>query len=102
MTTHRKIARIAGFAAALLCAGAVPAAAELQDCFRDGYLCSLKCVAPGADKSAAPQCETRCNEDEKVCLGKIAEKRGSQPAYSPMVAPMKVQWRASAAPSPAR
>ena len=38
MTNHRNIASIAGLAAVLLCAGAGSAAAELQDCFRDGYL----------------------------------------------------------------
>jgi hypothetical protein len=104
MTNHRKIMSIAGFAAALLCAGPGPAAAQLQDCFRDGYLCSLKCVAPGADKSEASQCEARCSDEEKVCIGKVAEARGRppQPAYSPAVAPMKVQWRASASQSPAR
>jgi hypothetical protein len=98
MKRHRKIFGAACLATVLFAAGTGMAAAELQDCFRDGYLCSLKCAAPGADKSISAQCEARCNDDEKLCIGKVAEARGrpGQPAYSPAIAPMKAQWPGNA------
>lgn len=89
MTNHRNIASIASLAAVLLCAGAGSAAAELQDCFRDGYLCAVACDRTGGGKSAVARCEARCNDEEKVCIGKAAQ---AQPAYSPAIAPMKVRW----------
>ena len=47
MTGHRKIASIASLVAALLCAGVGSAAAELEHCFRDGYLCAVGCDRAG-------------------------------------------------------
>lgn len=89
MTSHRKIASIASFAAALLCAGVGSAAAELENCFRDGYLCAVGCDRAGGGSFAVARCEARCNEEEKVCIGKAAQV---QPAYSPAIAPMNVRW----------
>jgi hypothetical protein len=89
MTDHRKIASIAGLVAVLLYAGAGSVAAELQDCFRDGYLCAVTCDRAGGGSSAVARCEARCNEEEKVCIGKEAQ---AQPAYSPAIAPMTVRW----------
>jgi hypothetical protein len=87
MTNRRKIVSLVGFAAALMCAGAGPAAADLQECFRDGYLCSVAC---GSDKSGAAQCEARCTEREKVCVANVSASR-ARPAYSSAPVPIKVK-----------
>jgi hypothetical protein len=89
MTNRRKIMTSLGFAAALLCAGASSAAADLQECFRDGYLCSVACDRSPGGKSAVAQCEARCNEEEKVCIGKVSASR-SRPISSPAPVPTKV------------
>ena len=92
MTNRRKIVTIVGFAAALLCAGAGSAAADLQECFRDGYLCSVACAS---DKSGVAQCEAQCTEKEKVCVGKVSASR-AQPAYSSVPTPTKIRLGGSA------
>jgi hypothetical protein len=89
MTIHRNIVSIAGLAAVLLGAGIGPAAAELEDCFRDGYLCAVACDRAGGGSSAVARCESRCNDEEKVCIGKAAQ---AQPAYSPAIPSMKIRW----------
>jgi hypothetical protein len=89
MTDRHKIASIASLAAVLLCAGVGSASAELENCFRDGYLCAVACDRAGGGSSAVERCEARCNEEEKVCIGKTAQ---AQPAYSPAIAPMKIRW----------
>lgn len=78
MTSRRNIVITVGFTAALICAGAGPASADLQECFRDGYICSVAC---GSDKSGVEQCEAQCTEQEKVCVGKVSAVR-ARPAYS--------------------
>ena len=51
MTGYFKAVRITGLAAALFAASVATAHAELQDCFRDGYACSIKCDTTDKDKA---------------------------------------------------
>ena len=86
MTNLLKSARLVGLTAVFVVIGIGSAAADLQECFRDGYLCSVKCDKAGLDQAESQSCQTQCNADEKVCVGKVASKRPtSSPRYSPVV-----------------
>jgi len=75
MTTRSNIASLVGLAVALVFAGTGGAAAELQECFRDGYLCSVKCDQAHLDRAASAACQAKCDADEKVCISTVAASR---------------------------
>ncbi len=65
------------------------AAADLQGCFRDGYLCSIKCDASGLAKVDAAQCQTQCIAEEKLCLREVSARiRPMTPRYSSAANPV--------------
>jgi hypothetical protein len=68
------------------------AAADLQGCFRDGYVCSIKCDNSGLAKVDSARCQAQCNTDEKICLRKVADgQRPATPRYSSTAARMKLK-----------
>jgi hypothetical protein len=92
MTNRFKAASLVGLAAAFFVTGVGSAAADLQECFRDGYLCSIQCDKSGLDQAGSQACQAQCNTDEKVCVGKIASKqRTDAPRYSPAVNTVRVK-----------
>lgn len=90
MTKLFKAASLVGLAAVFCVTGVGGAAADLQGCFRDGYLCSITCDKAGLDPAGAQSCQARCNVEEKACIGKIAsQQRADPPRYSPAVSPVR-------------
>lgn len=91
MTYPFKVAGLVVLVPILVAAcGGVVAAADLQGCFRDGYLCSIKCDNSGLAKVDSARCQAQCNVDEKVCLRKVADtQRPATPRYSSDTASVK-------------
>ena len=84
MTTSSKVATLVASVLVLLAAIVTGAAAELQDCFRDGYVCSVKCDQLGFDKAESAICQAQCNAEEKVCLSRLSADRSPAPQrYTP-------------------
>jgi hypothetical protein len=92
MINRFKAASLVGLAAVFCVTGAGSAAADLQECFRDGYLCSIQCDKAVLDQAGSRVCQSQCNADEKVCVGKIASKqRTDVPRYSPAVSSVRIK-----------
>src|SRR5262249_45951734 len=92
MTNRSKVVSLVGLAVALLFAGTGGAAAELQECFRDGYLCSIKCDKAHLDRAASSACQAQCDADEKVCVSRIAaSRRPSATRYFPAATSVKLK-----------
>lgn len=68
------------------------AAADLQGCFRDGYLCSIKCDNSGLAKVDAAQCQAQCIANEKLCLREVsARNQPVTPRYSSAARPVALK-----------
>ena len=92
MTNLFKVAGLVVLVPILVAAYGGVAAADLQGCFRDGYLCSIKCDNSGLGKVDAAQCEAQCIAEEKLCLREVSARlRPAAPRYSSAAAPTELK-----------
>jgi len=92
MTKHFKAAGLVLLVPILVAAFGDLATADLQGCFRDGYLCSIKCDNSGLGKVDATQCQAQCIAEEKLCLREVSARlRPAVPRYSSATAPVELK-----------
>jgi hypothetical protein len=92
MMTRRTVGTLVASVLVLFAASVNGAAAELQDCFREGYVCSVECDKAGLGSVGSAMCQAQCNAEEKLCLSKIAADRTpASPKYSPNASPVRAR-----------